>query len=411
MSKLIGPFKQLLTMAGLATAGPIPDDALQIQEDAGILVEDGKILAIGPFEELRKQADEVEEIEEPTVALPGLIDCHTHICYGGNRAADFARRLQGMGYQEIAAAGGGILDTVRQTRAASEESLVASMRGRLRRLEALGVTTCEVKSGYGLSVDDELKMLRAITRAAEQERIDVIPTCLAAHTVPPEAESAEAYLSQMSKRLLPEVEAQGLAQRVDIFIEEGAFSVELARPYLCRAKELGFKLTIHADQFSLGGSALAAELGALSADHLEQSGDAELAELKAAGVIPVVLPGASIGLGMSFSPARRMLDAGLPVAIASDWNPGSAPMGNLLAQAAILAAAEKLSTAETLAGITLRAAAALDLPDRGKIASGLRADLSLFPTDDYRAILYHQGELRPQMSCIAGEIRRLAHGH
>ena len=404
---LIGPFTELLPMTGLPSEGPIKDEQVLVLKDAGILVSDGEIVAVDSYTLLQDRAEQRIELDGPVVGMPGLIDCHTHICWAGSRAADFARRLNGMSYQEIAKAGGGILDTVRQTRQASREDLLTAMRPRLQRIKSLGVTTVEVKSGYGLTIDDELKMLEAIQMLQQETNATLVPTCLAAHIPAPEAESPSAYLDAMLHKLLPAVWKRGLAKRVDIFVEDGAFDPDIARPYLQGAKQLGFELTIHADQFSVGGTALAAELGALSADHLEHSSDVEISHLRGSGVTPVALPGASLGLGMAFTPARRCLDAGLSLAIASDWNPGSAPQGNLLCQAAVLAAAEKLSTAETLAGITLRAAWALGLHDRGCLAAGMRADLALFPCADHRDILYHQGELRPSQLCINGQMETL----
>ena len=209
------------------------------------------------------------------------------------------------------------------------------------------------------------------------------------------AGSAENYLDHVLENLLPEVKNKSLANRVDIFVEESAFSVDQARSFLEKSREMGFRITVHADQFSAGGSKLAVELGAVSADHLEASGPEEIAALGRAATVAVALPGASLGLGMRFTPARALLDAGACLAIASDWNPGSAPMGDLLTQAAILGTYEKLSLAETLAGMTFRAAHALDLAqDRGKIEPGKRADLQAYPVDDYRKVFYHQGQLK-----------------
>ncbi len=390
---LLGPFSQLVTLRNLPTEGPIADESLEIISDGAVLVENGLIQQVGVWSEMRGAAKE-RTPSQPCVALPAFIDCHTHICWGGSRAADYARRLSGATYQEIAAAGGGIMDTVRQTRAATQDELQKVVEKHVKQLYMGGVATAEVKSGYGLTVEDELKMLRAI--AAASGPVDLIPTCLAAHIPPPEAASPEAYLAEVLEKLLPIVKKEHLANRVDIFVEENAFSVDVARPYLEQAKALGFTLTIHADQFSPGGARLAAEMGALSAEHLEASGPEDLAALKAAGVIPVVLPGASLGLGLPFAPARAALDAGLPLAIASDWNPGSAPQGDLLTQAALLGAAEHLTMAETLAGITTRAAAALQLTDRGTVEVGKKISLALFPTTDYREILYYQGSMRPQ---------------
>jgi len=225
---------------------------------------------------------------------------------------------------------------------------------------------------------------------------DLIPTCLAAHTLPKDFEgSKEAYLSDIQANLFPMLKAHNLSNRIDAFVEKSAFTVEEITPYLQAAKAQGFDITIHADQFSTGGSELAVKLGAKSADHLEVSGDHEIKLLANSDVIAVALPGASLGIGCNFTPARKILDAGGSLAIASDWNPGSAPMGNLIAQASILATFEKLSTAEVFAGLTFRAAAALGLSDRGTLATGMLADFNLYPIGDYQEILYHQGQLAP----------------
>ncbi len=394
MKKLHGPFTQLLPLRNLPRKGPISDDQLEIITDGGLLEKNGKVIAVGKWQELRSEADQLKEVEGDSVALPGFIDCHTHLCWAGNRAGDYAKRLGGATYQEIAKGGGGILDTVRQTRKASQSELQELIERRAARLYASGIRTAEVKSGYGLTIEDELKMLRAINEAKTE--LDLIPTCLAAHVVPPEFKNAKSYLEEVMERLLPLVKKENLASRIDIFVEEGAFSVEVAKPYLMHAKELGFTITIHADQFSSGGARLAAEVGAASADHLEASEEKDLIALAKSKTIPVVLPGASLGLGLPFAPARAALDAGLPLAIASDWNPGSAPHGGLLVQAALLGANQKLTMAETLAGITVQAAAALQLSDRGSLEKGLRADFVQFSTRDYRNILYYQGSLQPE---------------
>ncbi len=358
-----------------------------------------KILEIASYSALREKIKntgaELQEITEPMVLLPGFIDAHTHLCYAGSRAKDYALRVAGKTYLDIARSGGGILDTVRKTRAASQEELVKTLLQRCARHLAEGVTTCEVKSGYGLTVADELKMLEAIQTANQQQALELVPTCLAAHMCPPEFTSPKEYLEMVVRELLPIVKAKNLAKRVDIFIEDTAFSEELALEYLQKAKELGFEVTVHADQFSTGGSHVAAQVQAISADHLEASGTHELEMMKQAKVVATVLPGASLGLGMHYAPARQMLDQGLCVAIATDWNPGSAPMGDLLLQAALLGASQKLTMAETLAGITYRAALALGLQDRGTLATGQLADFIAFPTDHYQEILYVQGKLKP----------------
>ncbi|RDV16591.1 imidazolonepropionase [Pontibacter diazotrophicus] len=396
---LIGPFSQAIPMTGLPKTGPIKDTQLQVLANAGVLVQEGKIVKVDAYQKLEQGAQanayQVDRIAQPMVLLPGLIDAHTHLCFAGSRANDYALRVAGKSYLEIAHSGGGILETVRKTREATLIELVDLLKKRCDRHLAEGVTTCEVKSGYGLTVDDELKMLEAIALVHKHHALDLIPTCLAAHTRPPEFTDSKLYLQHLLDVLLPQVQEQNLASRVDIFVEESAFTEKESLDYLLKAKEMGFDITVHADQFSTGGSRVAAEAGALSADHLEASDEASVALLKEAGVVATVLPGASLGLGMGYAPARTMLDSGLCLTIATDWNPGSAPMGDLLTQAALLGAAEKLSTAETFAAITTRASRALNLSDRGELGKGCLADIIAFPTADYREILYQQGKLKP----------------
>ncbi len=389
---VIGPFAQVVTMEDLPPSGPIRDSQLQIHENVGISIEKGKIKAIGPMKKLKGI---VEEIPYPAVAMPGLVDAHTHLCFAGDRSSDYAQRLEGKTYQQIAKSGGGIMHTVNQTREASEEELMALTVARLYEAGEEGITTCEVKSGYGLSVNSELKMLRAINAAAKYSDVAVIPTCLAAHTKPPEFKTSKAYLEYIFEDLLPIVIHEQLTNRVDIFIDKAGFSETHALAYLKWAKKLGFTICVHADQFSRGGALLAAKIKALSADHLEVSNEEDFLALRKAKVYPIVLPGATLGLGMPFAPARAILDHKLPLVIASDWNPGSAPMGSLLTSASFLGAAQKLSMAETWAAMTIRAARALDLHDRGTITKGARADLALYPASDYREILYHQGQMKP----------------
>ena len=398
MKKLIGPFTQIVPLSGLALKGALSDDQLLIIQNGGIITDNGIILDIGNFETLRKQnpAVYVEEIESDAVLLPGFIDCHTHICFAGNRAKDYALRIQGKTYLEIAKAGGGIWDSVTQTRNADEDLLTELLLQRVNRHLAEGVTTIEVKSGYGLSVEQELKLLRVIKAVASKTKANLVATCLAAHMVPKDFNGNQnEYLDHILNELLPVVKIENLASRVDIFIEQSAFNKAEALAYLSKAKQMGFDITVHADQFTTGGSEVAVEVGALSADHLEASTEKEIKLLANSNTVAVTLPGASLGLGMQYAPARKLLDAGACLAIASDWNPGSAPMGDLLMQAAVMSAAEKLSTAEVFAGLTFRAAKALNLTDRGYLAPGLKANFQVYPCGDYREILYNQGKLKP----------------
>jgi imidazolonepropionase len=398
MKKLIGPFTQILTLAGFAMKGALSDDDLQIIPQGGVLVENGLILAVDDFEGLRKAnlSATIEEITGDHVLLPGFVDCHTHICFAGSRAKDYALRIQGKTYLEIAKAGGGIWDSVTQTRAADEDLLEKLLLQRVERHLSEGVTTIEIKSGYGLETASELKQLRAIAKASTQTKASLISTCLAAHMVPKDFSGGQSeYLNYVFHDLLPVIKNEKLSNRVDIFIEESAFDAKNALTYLNRAKQMGFDITVHADQFTTGGSAVAVKSGAVSADHLEASRDVEIKLLANSDIVAVVLPGASLGLGMQYAPARKLLDAGACLAIASDWNPGSAPMGDLLMQAAVISAAEKLNTAEVFASLTFRAAKALRLNDRGILAPGMRADMQAYPTNDYKEILYHQGKLKP----------------
>lgn len=408
-TKLIGPFKQLIPMTGLSLKGAISDNQLTVMEDVGILIENSIIKAIAIFTEMLVEAKskgiEVLLLQGDHTCLPGFIDAHTHICFGGSRANDYAMRNAGKSYLEIAKAGGGIWDTVTQTRKATQEELVKKIIKRAKQHLKNGTTTIEVKSGYGLSVEEELKMLRAIKNADEQLPVDLVPTCLAAHMLPKDYDgSAEEYLSEISTTLFPILKAEKLANRIDAFIEESAFSAAQITPYFKKAKEMGFDITVHADQFSISGSKVAVDFKAVSADHLEASTQKEINLLANSDVIATALPGASIGLGCSYTPARKLLDAGGSVAIASDHNPGSAPMGDLLTQAAILGTFEKLSNAEVLAGITFRAAAALKLKDRGQLEEGLLADFILFHTNDYKEVLYNQGSFKPCMVFKNGEL-------
>ncbi len=400
--QLLGPFTQLLPLTGHQHKGVIKDENLLVLTNAGILIKDGRIIAVGNFDKLVKENKslpiEIIEIYGKQVGMPGLIDCHTHICFGGSRAKDYALRNSGKTYLEIAKAGGGIWDTVQQTRKQSLINLTVGILKRVNRHLSNGITTIEVKSGYGLSVEEELKMLRAIQAANQESPADLVSTCLAAHIFPKDyQQSIKAYLLEMSRQLFPILKQENLTHRIDAFIEEGAFSKEIISPYLKKAQQDGFDITLHADQFHTGGSEVAVKHNAISADHLEASTDKEIALLAKSEVIPVALPGASIGIGCPFTPARKLLDAGASLAIASDWNPGSAPMGHLLTQAAILGTFEKLSNAEVLAGITFRAAAALNLKDRGQLKENYTADIIAFPTADYREVLYQQGQLVPNL--------------
>ncbi|WFB65525.1 imidazolonepropionase [Chryseobacterium sp. WX] len=405
--KLIGPFKQVVTLANLPLRGKISDEQLEIIVDGGIVVDQNTIRKVGNFETLKTENPtiEIEQIEGEQIVLPAFVDSHTHICFGGNRANDFAMRNAGKTYLEIAESGGGIWSSVQHTRNASEEELLKTLGERINFLIDLGITTIEVKSGYGLDVENELKMLRIIKKAQNVTKATLVPTCLSAHLKPRDFDGSNPeYLQYIITEILPKVKEESLANRVDIFIEKSAFQPEESKEFLLKAKELGFEITVHADQFTPGSSRIAVEVGAKSADHLEATIDENIQFLAESDTVATALPGASLGLGEKFTPARKLLDAGAIVAIASDWNPGSAPMGNLITQASILATFQKLTTAEVLAGMTFRAAYALNLEDRGQLEVGKKADFVTFKTNNFQNVLYNQGSLKAEQVYIDGNL-------
>lgn len=403
--KLIGPFRQVVTLANLPLRGKLFDEQLEIIADGGILIDNDKIRQVGNFDILKSQNQDIETgmVEGEQIVLPAFVDAHTHICFGGNRANDFAMRNAGKTYLEIAESGGGIWSSVQHTRQAPEEELLKTLLERIDFLISLGITTIEVKSGYGLDIENELKMLRTIKKAQEQTKATLVPTCLSAHLKPRDFEgSNEEYLNYILTEILPKVKEENLAGRVDIFIEKSAFQPEESREFLLKTKKLGFEITVHADQFTPGSSRIAVEVEAKSADHLEATIEEDIDFLAKSDTVATALPGASLGLGEKFTPARKLLDAGAILAIASDWNPGSAPMGNLITQASVLATFEKLTTAEVLAGITFRSAFGLGLEDRGKLQEGMKADFVTFKTDNFQNILYQQGSLKAENTYIDG---------
>ena len=390
-------------MANLPERGAISDNSLEIIDDGGVVIEDGKIIEVGDFLSLSKNDLDVKEITYPCVLLPGFIDSHTHVCHYGNRSDEYAKRNSGISYQQILEEGGGIHNTMNSTSNSTDEQLTDDTLNRLKRHFQEGVLTCEVKSGYAPNLEDEVRMLRIINEIDSSNDIDLIPTCLAAHVTPKKYESSKKYLDSIVNDLLPIIKEENLSNRVDIFIEEKAFSITEASNFLEKIKN-DFYITAHANQFTSGGLKVGVDNGAVSVDHLEVITDQEIDYLSKSDTTGVVLPGCSLGLGIPFAPARKLLDNNCKVSIASDWNPGSAPMGDLLMQASLLGSTEKLSNAEVLAGITCRAANALSLEDRGSLENGKIADMIGFKTNDFRDILYNQGKLKPSFICKRGKI-------
>lgn len=390
-------------MVNLPERGAISDNSLEIIDDGGVVIEDGKIIEVGDFLSLSKNDLDVREITYPCVLLPGFIDSHTHVCHYGNRSDEYAKRNSGISYQQILEEGGGIHNTMNSTSNSTDEQLTDDTLNRLKRHFQEGVLTCEVKSGYAPNLEDEVRMLRIIYEIDSSNDIDLIPTCLAAHVTPKKYESSKKYLDSIVNDLLPIIKEENLSNRVDIFIEEKAFSITEASNFLEKIKN-DFYITAHANQFTSGGLKVGVDNGAVSVDHLEVITDQEIDYLSKSDTTGVVLPGCSLGLGIPFAPARKLLDYNCKVSIASDWNPGSAPMGDLLMQASLLGSTEKLSNAEVLAGITCRAANALSLEDRGSLENGKIADMIGFKTNDFRDILYNQGKLKPSFICKRGKI-------
>lgn len=342
------------------------------------------------------------------LAIPGLIDCHTHLAFSGWRADEFVQRLQGRSYLEIARSGGGILSTVRQTRAASEEALMTRCRRWLSDMLTLGVTTVECKSGYGLDEENEIKLLRVYQALSSEQPIRLVPTLLAAHTIPPEyRERRSHYVELVSARLIPRVARDKLASCCDVFVEDSAFTVDEARAILQAGRRAGLAAKLHADQLTSGGGAeLAAEVGAISADHLEHASSRGIEAMAEAGVVAVSLPLAALYLAQPAMPARRFIEAGVPVAVATDFNPGSAPTYHLPLAMSIACLLQRMTPAEVLKGATIYAARAVGMERLlGSLEPGKAADLALIDAPDVSTWLYH---LRPnacRMSIIGGAIQ------
>ncbi len=390
-------------MSNLPLKGAITDEKLEIIENGGVIIDGDKILEVGKFSDLVQKEKNIFEIDFQSVLVPGFIDCHTHICHYGSRSEEYSKRNAGMSYQQILSEGGGIHNTMTATENASDEELERVTVSRLDRHFNEGVLTCEIKSGYGPDLDQEVRLLNIINKINKNHAMGIIPTCLAAHVTPKIYNSSSEYLNKIIEELIPILEKKKLTNRIDIFIEEKAFSVSESLDYLSQLKNK-FDITVHANQFSSGGVKVGVDCGAKSVDHLEVIDDNEIRYLSNSNTSAVVLPGCSLGLGIPFAPARKLLDRNCKLSIATDWNPGSAPMGDLLQQSSLLGSIEKLSSAEVFSAITYRSANALGLNDRGKIEKDKLADFIGFKTDDYRDILYNQGKLKPSFICKRGEI-------
>ena len=386
--KLLDNISQLATCRAEGGQGDIHPIAR-----AALVWEGNRILWVGPEAEVPGEFRGAERTDaQGGLVIPGLVDCHTHLAFGGWRAEEFEQRIRGESYLDIARAGGGIARTVRLTRAASEEELTRRARGFLGEMLSLGVTTVECKSGYGLEPESELRLLRVYRRLAREQPVRLVPTFLGAHMVPAEYRDDRAgYVRLLIEELIPTVAREGLATGCDVFVEQSAFTVAEAREILLAGRAGGLALRLHADQLSSsGGAELAAEVGALSADHLEHISERGMAAMAQAGVVAVSLPLASLYLAQPPMPARRLIEAGVAVAVATDFNPGSAPSYHLPLALTLACTLQRMTPHEALKGATCYAARALGLERQvGSLEPGKAADFALIDAPDVNHWLYH----------------------
>jgi imidazolonepropionase len=413
---LITNAAQLVTLAGPERPRVGAEmRALGIIEDGALLIRDDTIAVAGTTAEVEPLASrDAERLDaRGRVVMPGFVDAHTHPVFAGTREDEYEMRAEGLTYQEIAARGGGIRSTVRRTRAASSDELFQAALPRIRRMLEHGTTTIEAKSGYGLTLDDELKLLGVIRRLNQETPMTLVPTFLGAHEIPDEYRGSQPgerradYIRLVMDEMLPRVSVGRLARFADIFCESHVFTVAEARHILSRAKQLGLGLRLHADQLTHGGGAgLAAELGALTADHLEWIDEEGIRRLAEANVAAVLLPGAVFNLGLSrYAPARAMIEAGVSVVIATDFNPGSSPTPSMQMALSIACTQMRMTPAEAVTASTINAAYTLDLGHLvGSLEAGKQADLVIYDTGDYRQIPYFFGINHARLTVKAGRV-------
>ncbi|HJU74793.1 MAG TPA: imidazolonepropionase [Gemmatimonadaceae bacterium] len=402
---------QVITCAG----PPVARRGLQLGDcgiatDTAVAVDGERIVEVGPVDQLARVYSHAEQVDcDRRVLMPGLVDSHTHAIFGKPRYEEQELRASGADYMEIARRGGGIHSSVRDLRMRDEEELYVLAHKRLRRLSSHGTTTVEVKSGYGLTLDDELKMLQVARRLAETLPVRIVPTFLGAHEIPLEARSTPAgradYVRLLVSAMIPRVAAESLAQFVDVFCEPGVFTVEESRSILSAARQAGLRLKLHADELRpSGGAELAAELGATSADHLAAISHDGIRALAASQTVATLLPGTMLFLGKDRqAPARALIEAGAAVALATDFNPGTSPTTNFPLILTLAVSQLRMSVAEAILAATVNGAAALGIADRvGQIAPGFSADLALFDIDDVRELPYWYGDRRCRATWVGG---------
>jgi imidazolonepropionase len=398
MNLLIKNIKQLVTVdsKGAPYKSGLDMRDVGVIEHATVFIENGLFRWIGKDGEFTQTVDETIDVIEASdlVGLPGFVDSHTHLLFAGTREDEFALRIEGKTYQEIARAGGGILSTVQATRSNTKKELKRIARRHLDTLLTEGTTTVEIKSGYGLNEKDEIKMMESMNDLIEECLMDIVPTFLGAHAIPPEfKDNADGYVDLICTRILPYIAQRKLAKFCDAFCEQDYFSLDQCRKIFEKAKSLGMNIKIHADQLTqMGASTLAAEMGACSADHLEHIDDVGIAAIKKSGTIATILPGVSFFLHSAYPPARKMIEAGLPLAIASNFNPGSCMSYSMPMMMTIACTQMSMTPEEAITAATLNGAAALGVSDKlGSIEVGKQADIVLYDIPSYRSLAYHFG--------------------
>jgi imidazolonepropionase len=374
---------------GVALCSPV------VVENGSLIMSHGRIDWLGPTAKLPPLPQEAEIVDvSGQIVLPGFVDSHTHLLFAGSREGEFEERLQGASYQEIAARGGGIMSTVRSVREQTREQLKSLAKPRLKRMLEFGITTVEVKSGYGLTPQDERKCLEAIAELNQEQTVELVPTFLGAHAVPAEFhDRRDEYIQLLLDDMLPDVAQNRLAEFCDVFCETGVFSLDESERILNRARDLGLQVKLHADELTpLGGAELAAKVGAVSADHLLCITEAGIDALAQSSTIATLLPGTAFFLGLPYAPARKLIDRGVPVALASDCNPGTCPTENLPLVGAMACTQMGMLPGEVVTALTLNAAAALGRSDRiGSLAAGKQADVIVCEGKNYAQLFYHFG--------------------
>ena len=412
-SVLITGASQMLTLRG----GPRRGNSLSnlgLVKDGAILVRDGKIVAVGPRAQMERRAEAKSADKFDVggrVVLPGFVDSHTHLIHAGSRAEEYELKIQGASYEEIARKGGGILNSVKKLRAATKEALKRRGASALGEFAAHGTTTLEAKSGYGLDVASELKILDLHRELNQEQPLEIVSTFLGAHMVPAEfrgkADGAEKYLDLLREKLLPEVVVRDLAEYCDVFCERGAFTVGQSKKLLAKAKEHGLASRLHAEQLSrTGATQLAVEMGAASCDHLEHVNNADIRALAKSKTVATLLPGCDFHLGLKeYAPARKLIAAGAIVALATDYNPGTSPTMSMPIVLSLACDQLRMTPAEAIAAATINGAAALGRENAiGSLEEGKQADLAAYEVEDYREIPYYFGMNLCWMTMKRGEI-------